>query len=82
MWNTTQQNEDTKTFVSCNGNKYDVTGLEGLGLTEKLKSVAKENQIAKFDVFDSNNKNLSPSDIENGLFTGDLMITRFNVAAA
>lgn len=82
MWNTTQQNEDTKTFVSCNGNKYDVTGLEGLGLTEKLKNVAKENQISKFDVFDENNKNLSPSDIENGLFTGNLMITRFNVAAA
>lgn len=82
MWNTTQQNEDTKTFVSCNGNKYDVTGLEGLGLTEKLKNVAKENQISKFDVFDENNKNLSPSDIENGLFTGNLTITRFNVAAA
>jgi len=81
MWNTTQQNEDTKTFVSCNGNKYDVTGLEGLGLTEKLKNVAKENQISKFDVFDENNKNLSPSDIENGLFTGNLTITRFNVAA-
>ena len=82
MWNTTQQNEDTKTFVSCNGNKYDVTGLEGLGLTEKLKNVAKENQISKFDVFDENNKNLSPSDIENGLFSGNLTITRFNVAAA
>lgn len=82
MWNTTQQNEDTKTFVSCNGNKYDVTGLEGLGLTEKLKNVARENQISKFDVFDENNKNLSPSDIENGLFTGNLTITRFNVAAA
>jgi hypothetical protein len=81
MWNTTQQNEDTKTFVSCNGNKYDVTGLEGLGLTEKLKNVARENQISKFDVFDENNKNLSPSDIENGLFTGNLTITRFNVAA-
>jgi len=82
MWNTTQQNEDTKTFVSCNGNKYDVTGLEGLGLTEKLKNVAKENSISKFDVFDENNKNLSPSDIESGLFTGNLTITRFNVAAA
>lgn len=81
MWNTTQQNEDAKTFVSCNGNKYDVTGLEGLGLTEKLKNVAKENQISKFDVFDENNKNLSPSDIESGLFTGNLTITRFNVAA-
>lgn len=81
MWNTTQQNEDTKVFVSCNGNKYDITGIEGLGLTEKLKNVAKENQISKFDVFDENNKNLSPSDIENGLFTGNLTITRFNVAA-
>ncbi len=82
MWNTTQQNEDTKVFVSCNGNKYDITGIEGLGLTEKLKNVAKENSVSKFDVFDENNKNLSPSDIENGLFTGNLTITRFNVAAA
>ena len=82
MWNTTQQNEDTKTFVSCNGNKYDVTGLEGLGLIEKLKSISRENQISKFDVLDDNGKNLSPTDIENGLFTGNLTITRFNVAAA
>ena len=81
MWNTTQQNEDTKVYVSCNGNKYDITGIEGLGLTEKLKNVARENSVSKFDVFDENNKNLSPSDIENGLFTGNLTITRFNVAA-
>jgi hypothetical protein len=82
MWNTTQQNEDTKTFVSCNGNKIDITGISGLGLVEKLKSVARNENISKFDIFDEENKNLSPSDIENGNFNGDLTITRFNVAAA
>ena len=82
MWNTTQQNEDTKTFVSCNGNKYDASGISGLGLVEKLKSIARDNGISKFDIFDGDNKNLSPSDIENGLFSADLIITRFNVAAA
>jgi hypothetical protein len=84
MWNTqgSSANEDTKTFVSCNGNKYDVTGLEGLGLVEKLKAVARDNGISKFDIYDSTNTNLSPSDIENGIFTGDLSLVRFNVAAA
>jgi len=81
-WNTqTTAEEDTRTLVKCCGNSYDITGIEGLGLIEKLKSVARENGISKFDVFDSENKNLSPAEIENGEFKGDLTVVRFNAAA-
>lgn len=82
-WNTEGNNApEQKSFVSCNGNKYDVTGIEGLGLVEKLKSIARDNGISKFDIFSSDNTNLSPNDIENGNFSaGDLTICRFNVAA-
>lgn len=84
MWNTQGSSapEEQKTFVKCNGTSTDVSGVEGLGLVEKLKAIARDNGISKFDIFDGENKNLSPTDIENGLFTGDLTITRFNVAAA
>jgi len=82
-WNTqgTSAPEEQKTFVKCNGNSYDISGLEGLGLVEKLKAVARDNGISKFDVYDSSNRNLSPSDIETGNFDGDLSLVRFNVAA-
>lgn len=80
-WNTQQNATEQKTKVQCNGNSYDVTGITGLGLCEKLKSIARDNGISKFDIFDSENKNLSPADIESTDFVGDLTITRFNVAA-
>jgi len=82
-WNTqgTSAPEEQKTFVKCNGNNYDVTGISGIGLVEKLKSLARDNGISKFDIYDGENNNLSPSDIENGNFTGDLSLVRFNVAA-
>jgi hypothetical protein len=80
MWNT-ESNAPEKAFVKCNGISYDITGLEGLGLIEKLKAVARENGISKFDVIDGANKTLSPSDIETGDFSGDLSLVRFNVAA-
>lgn len=80
-WNTNpNENNDNKT-VNCSGKNYDITGLSGLGLVEKLKSVARENGISKFDIYDSTNRTLSPSDIESGVFTGDLTLVRFNVAA-
>lgn len=83
MWNTQGSSapEEQKTFVKCNGTSTDVSGVEGLGLVEKLKAVARDNGISKFDIYDSTNTNLSPSDIENGNFTGDLSLVRFNVAA-
>ena len=82
-WNTqgTSAPEEQKTFVKCNGNTIDVTGITGIGLVEKLKAIARDNGISKFDIYDSENSNLSPSDIENGNFTGDLSLVRFNVAA-
>ena len=83
MWNTqgTSAPEEQKTFVKCNGTSTDVTGITGLGLVEKLKAIARDNGISKFDIYDADNTNLSPSDIENGNFTGDLSLVRFNVAA-
>ena len=82
-WNTqgTSAPEEQKTFVKCNGQSFDVTGITGLGLVEKLKSIARSENISKFDIYDGENTNLSPSDIENGNYSGDLSITRFNVAA-
>lgn len=82
-WNTqgTSAPEEQKTFVKCNGQSYDVTNITGIGLVEKLKAIARDNGISKFDIYDSDNTNLSPSQIESGDFTGDLQITRFNVAA-
>ena len=82
-WNTqgTPAPEEQKTFVKCNGNNYDVTGITGLGLVEKLKAIARDNGISKFDIYSEDNSNLSPSDIEHSNFSGDLSLVRFNVAA-
>lgn len=82
-WNTQGSSapEEQKTFVKCNGNNYDVTNITGLGLVEKLKSIARSENISKFDIYDSENTNLSPSQIESGDFTGDLSLIRYNVAA-
>jgi hypothetical protein len=80
MWNT-QGTSESKTTLTCSGNSYDITGLEGLGLVEKLKAVARENGFSKFDVIDGANKTLSPSDIETGDFSGNLSLVRYNIAA-
>ena len=81
-WSTNQNENNTENkIVNCSGKSYDITGLSGLGLVEKLKTVARENGISKFDIYDSTNRTLSPSDIESGIFTGDLTLVRFNVAA-
>lgn len=81
-WETNNgNNSEQKTNVNCNGKSYDITGLSGLGLVEKLKAVARENGISKFDIYDSTNRTLSPTEIESGNFDGDLSLVRFNVAA-
>ena len=79
--NPNESNTEQRTTVNCGGRNYDITGLSGLGLVEKLKSVARENGISKFDIYDSTNRTLSPSDIDAGVFSGDLTLVRFNVAA-
>lgn len=82
-WNTNNEGNapESKTHIKCNGNNYDVTGITGLGLVEKLKLIARDNGISKFDIYDADNTNLSPNDIESGNFTGDLSLVRFNIAA-
>ena len=82
-WNTegNNNNSEQRTSVNCSGKSYDITGLTGLGLVEKLKAVARENGISKFDIYDGTNRTLSPSDIESGSFEGDLSLVKFNVAA-
>lgn len=79
-WNTTAPAE-TKIYCTCNSIKCDITGIQGLGLVEKLKSIARDNGISKFDILDEDMNNLSPADIEAGEFTGNLTIVRFNAAA-
>jgi hypothetical protein len=63
-----------KRFLKCNGKSYDVTNNSGSGLVEKLQALARENGISRFDIYDSNEKNLSPADIESGNFSGDLLL--------
>ena len=85
MWTTETQNE-TETInsclqVNCNGNNYNLSSLSGFELVEKIRSIARENVINKYDIMDSTGTKISPIDVENGRFTGPLTIIRFNVAA-
>lgn len=63
-----------KRFLKCNGKSYDVTNETGSSLVEKVQELARENGISRFDIYDSNEKNLSPEDIEAGNFSGDLLL--------
>lgn len=83
MWNTNSNGiavEET-TIVKCNGSETDVTNITGLALIEKLKKIARDNQISKFDIFDLTGRSLSMADVESGNFTQPLSIVRYNVAA-
>ena len=85
MWNdnpTTVNETDTQCLqINCNNNNYNVGSLSGVALVDKLKSIARENHISKYDVHDSTGGSVTPEEIENGEFTGPLTIIRFNVAA-
>ena len=83
MWNTNTNGTavDQPAIVKCNSTETDVTGISGLALIEKLKKIARDNQIGKFDIFDSTGKSLSMADVESGNFTQPLSIVRYNVAA-
>ena len=87
-WNTNNNGGGTDTLqqnrrqVRCNSENYDITGLEGVALTDKIKAIARDNDISKFDIYDSQNRNINEVQIEAGNFTGDLTLVRFNVAAA
>lgn len=86
MWNSNgnpgQTTSTTQTLkIKCNGNEVDASGLSGLSLTEKIKQVARDNQIGKFDIYDACNRVINPSEIERGDFTAPLTIIRFNSAA-
>ena len=70
-----------KTIIKCNAKEFDLTETTGIALVEKLKAIARENSIGKFDIFDATGQSLSSSDVENGSFTSPLSIVRFNVAA-
>ena len=83
MWQSQSNGTATseKTFVSCNNKQYDVTGVNGLALADRLKAIARENQISKFDIYDATGESLSTAEVENSDFTAPLSIVRFNVAA-
>ncbi len=85
-WNSNQNGgsntASNRKNVRCNNKDYDITGLSGIALTDRLKAIARDNDISKFDIYDSLNTNLDATQIEAGNFTGDLTIVRFNVAAA
>ncbi|MBX7044235.1 MAG: hypothetical protein K1X86_00230 [Ignavibacteria bacterium] len=88
MWNSntngggSNASAPSRKTVRCNNQDYDITGLSGVALVDKLKAIARDNDISKFDIYDSVNTNLDATRIESGNFTGDLTIVRFNVAAA
>jgi len=86
MWNSNgnqgQGTPSTQSLkIKCNGNEVDATGLSGISLSEKIKQVARDHQIGKFDIYDSCNRVVNPSEIERGDFTAPLTIIRFNSAA-
>ena len=83
MWNTNSNGTtvEESTIVKCNSTETDVTGTTGLALIEKLKKIARDNQIGKFDIFDFSGSSLSMADVESGNFSQPLSIIRYNVAA-
>jgi hypothetical protein len=70
----TSESNVKKRYLNCNGNSYDVTNINGSNLVEKLQEIALNNRISRFDIYDSEKKNLSPADIESGNFSGDLLL--------
>lgn len=84
MWTseTTTDTENQCLQINCNSNNYNVGNISGLELVEKIKSIARENYINKYDIYDNTNTKISPADVEAGNFTGPINIIRFNVAAA
>jgi len=85
MWENDSHNTteaaNTCIQVNCNGNNYNLGSLEGLELVEKIRNIASDNVINKYDIMDSTGKKISPVEVENGRFTSPLSIIRFNVAA-
>ncbi len=85
MWTTETQHatetENACLQINCNGNNYNVGSMEGLELVEKVRSIARENYINKYDILDNTGAKISPPDVENGRFNGPLTVIRFNVAA-
>ena len=85
MWTTNSNSNGTATdditVVKCNSKDYDLRDTAGIALVERLKAIARENAIGKFDIFDATGKALTSADVENGDFTSPLSIQRFNVAA-
>ena len=84
MWTTETQHTETTNVclqVNCNGNNYNLGSMEGFELVEKVRSIARENYINKYDILDNTGAKISPVDVENGRFAGPLTIIRFNVAA-
>lgn len=79
VWNSEGTTE--RVILSYAGSEHDVTGLTGMGLVEKIKNVAKDNGISKFDVVDATGKNLTVEEIEAGTFSAPLKIMKFNAAA-
>lgn len=68
--------------INCNGRTYDCeTITTGEGLVTKIKEIARENSIEKFDVVDSTGVLLSTAQVRNLEFQGDITIVRFNKAA-
>jgi len=49
MWNTNSNGiaVEQTTIVKCNATETDITGITGLALIEKLKKIARDNQIGK-----------------------------------
>ena len=85
MWTTNSNSNGTATdditVVKCNNRDYNTGTTSGIALVERLKAIARENAIGKFDIYDATGKALTSADVENGDFTAPLSIQRFNVAA-
>ena len=70
--------QQDKLFVTVKGNTIDITGLEGSALCGRLCSIARENDIGKFDIFDGDNEEREEEDLTDGDFVGNLRMEKHN----
>lgn len=67
--------------IKCNGSTFSTNGATGSALVRRIKDVARSCGINKFDIYDASGRSVTQNDVETSSFEGDLIVTRFNVAA-
>lgn len=71
----------TALTIKCNGTSYDCSGNSGEQLINKIQEIRRAQGFERFDVYDSTGVLVTPPQVRNGEFQGDLTLVRFNKAA-